>query len=436
MKIAFINLFYRYALNCPPHGILSLIGFLNREFCSQVKIKYFDELPGVNIEKEVLNFSPDLIGISSFTCTIDRAYELVGYFKRNTNAIVVLGGLHPSVRPEESLKYADYVVIGEGERGLADLVRSILKGEKYLLKKIYSSAIEDLDSLPALPYDLLDRKYYSYNTEFTQHLLDFKKDDKYIALLTSRGCPYRCIFCYSSKWPLKLRYFSTKRIISDIEYFIDIWKINYFIFSDDDFLFNRERLYQFCALIKERKLKFQWFCNANVNTIDSEVLKLIKEHGCVWVAYGFESGSNKVLTFLKGQKLDINKNRLAIKITKKIGIKICGYFMIAVPNETFFDLIKTYCFALFRSIDIVSIGRTIVYPGTKLWDYCLENNIFTDEKRDFKKPFRYVYLNDKFMSKRIFELSYRFFRLAILIKYFLQRKYSLKEILVQIKETW
>ena len=254
--------------------------------------------------------------------------------------------------------------------------------------------------------------------------------------MTSRGCPYRCVFCYSSKWPLKVRYFSAEKIISDIEYFREVWKVNYFLFSDDDFIFNRERLYQFCALIKKKKLKFQWFCNASVNTIDSKVLRLIKECGCVCVAYGFESGSSKILTFLKGRKLNVKRNKLAVRITKQSGIKICGYFMIGVPTETFIDFLKTCYFALFNSVDIILPGRTIAYPGTQLWDYCVENNIFNDKEKDFKEPFSYIYLNDKFMSRSVFELFYRFFRLAILTKYWLQRKYYFREILGKMKEAW
>ncbi|RJP28049.1 MAG: radical SAM protein [Candidatus Omnitrophota bacterium] len=424
MKIALVNLFYKHAMPCPPHGILSLISFLNKEFGDKIKVRYFDELPGVDIKKAVMGFNPEFIGISSFTRTINRAYELADYFRKKTDSIVALGGLHPSILPEESAKYADYVIVGEGEKGLASLIGSILEGKRHPGQLIFSEAIENLDSLPQFPWDVLDRDYYSESSQYTMEHFGLQKSDKYVALLTSRGCPYRCMFCYSSKSPTRVRYFSSERIISDIEYFLEEWKVNYFIFSDDDFLSNKERLNQFCKLIDKKGLQFKWGCQANVDSVEPETLRLIKQHGCEIIAYGFESGSQKILNFLKGRRADIRDNKYAIHITKKAGIKVFGYIMLGVPTETLMDLFKTFYFTLFSPIDIISPGRIVVYPGTKLWDWCVEKNIFNESEIDFTKPYKYIYLNNKYVPEKFFGmLYYGFHRLAIPVKCLLQRKF-------------
>lgn len=429
MKIAFIKVKSRNIINnYIPYGILSLISFLNKEFGDKVVIKYFDDSFELDIKKSIIQFSPNLIGISSITPTIKRAYELAGYFKQRGKGVVVLGGVHPSVCPQESIKYADYVIINEGEIGLTSLVRTILEGKEYPEKLIFSSNITDLNSLPPLPWDMLNRDYYlKAGGTYAECINPHNKNIKPGELITSRGCLFKCCFCHNSKKASKVRYLSAERVVSDIEYLLNKWGVNFISFHDDEFLSNKERIEKICYLIRKRGLEFQWFCHSRADNVDIETLKLIKQHGCTQIGYGFETGSAKILRFLKGKTVSIAKNKQAIRITKKAGIRVLSYIMMGTPTETVMDFVKTFYFVATNPIDFVVPLFTRAYPGTKLWDYCVEKGIFDPDligqSRSIMQKNNH-YLNSKYIPKLIFRYLVFFFNGYVLL---FKQGYSFKQ---------
>ncbi|RJP28051.1 MAG: radical SAM protein [Candidatus Omnitrophota bacterium] len=431
IKIAFVYFYYPYVLNCPPYGILSLAAYMKEKFQDKIEIKLFDVLPGADIRQAIEAFSPDLIGISSFTFSISRAYELADYFMTKRGIKVILGGLHASLYPQESLRHADYVVRGEGERGLVELFSGIMKDNSYHPRIINSEPIADLDTLPSLPWGLVDKIFYTTTSDHALKNLGIKKGCKHVELMTSRWCNYKCAYCYNSGFEHGARYFSAERVIADIRYLLEEWQVDYIGFVDDDFLSSQPRLSSICGLIKKHKLKFQWFCHAHVNSVNPDTLRMIKDSGCDFVAYGFESGSPKILNFLKGKSVSVVKNAKAAKMTNKAGLRVFGYIMMGTPTETIIDLFRTILFVLFNHIDIVATNKTTAYPGSELWKYCIDNRIFNWENDKFEKPFQYIYLNRKYIPAVFFEFIWFIYIKALLpVKQLCQKADSNIRILV------
>jgi len=436
MKLALVN---PYSSNieimhkCPPYGILSLMSFMKGKFQDSLDISYHDDFLSKNIKQELKENAPDIIGISANTPTIKRAYELADYFRKETNSIVILGGRHPSACPEESLSHADYVVCGEGENALFQLVTGIMKNGSYPEKIVSVPVIDDLNSIAPLPWDKMDMSYYLEGENTIGAIVGFDKVGRSIGLLTSRGCPFRCIFCYNSTRSSKVRYLSAQRVIAEVEYMINKHKVDSVFFFDDEFLSNKERIREICQLIKEKGLNFQWSCQARADLVDEETLQLIKEAGCRQVGYGFESGSPRILKFLKGSPASIAKNQQAIKLTKKAGIRVFGNFILGTPTEKLPDLLKTFFFAFNNPIDIVGPSVATAYPGTKLWDYCIENKIIDPKNISYDKLSTHkntYYLNKKYMNIVVFKILYY---INLLLVVLFKKGYSFNEIAKLIK---
>lgn len=151
------------------------------------------------------------------------------------------------------------------------------------------------------------------------------------------------------------------------------------------------------------------------------------------IAYGFESGSYKILHFLKGKKASIVNNISAIYLTKKAGIRVFGNIILGVPTENIIDFCKTFYFVMRYPIDIVATSILTPYPGTKLWDYCVRNNIINPNEINYEKLSMQedtIYLNNKYFQKSLFKISFFIYKIFIFL---FKKGYNCKEILYRIK---
>ncbi len=283
-----------------------------------------------------------------------------------------MGGVHVSIFPDEALEHCDMVVIGEGEQAMLDIAMGRINS------RIISAAyVKDIDQNPMPARHLMKMDHYLKTKERISgtHLFFVPPMTKVSAMLTSRGCPYKCIFCYNSWRASPLRFHSAKRVIEEIKFLIKTYKVRAIFFFDDDFFFNKKRLKEICQMLKDEKINLIWGCQSRADTVNLEILQMVKAAGCRQVNFGLESGSQKILDILKNDTVSIEINRQAIELCRKVGIISWGTFMIGNPTETLNDIKLTRDFIRKSKLTGAMIHVTTPYPGTKLWDYCVEKKL-------------------------------------------------------------
>jgi radical SAM superfamily enzyme YgiQ (UPF0313 family) len=334
----------------------------------------------------------DLIGISAVTPLVASAIKLVNLIKeRFPKKIVVLGGPHPTLLPKETLescKNIDYIVKGEGEERLVWLLEYLAgKRKKENLDGLAFSESGEIVDLPQRSHlENLDSMLFP-----ARDLVSIKKYSKFIesrkkpatTIITSRGCPFDCTYCSKPIFGRLCRERSPENILEEMELLKERYGIKEFIFYDDTFTLNRDRVAKLCRLLIDKKINVYWKCETRVNLVDEELLKLMKAAGCYLIGYGIESGSQRVLDVLKKgiTRAEVIK---AADITKKAGIEVLGYFMLGIPGEKEKEIEETIRFAKDLNIDYAQFSIATAYPGTELYQIAKkENKIPKDWQNSF-----------------------------------------------------
>jgi radical SAM superfamily enzyme YgiQ (UPF0313 family) len=335
-----------------------------------------DDISAIKLEKYLF------VGISMLTGKMItnglRAAQMVKDF--DPHIPVVLGGIHPSMLPEESLrnKLVDVVVIGEGEETVKELAACLMNGQD--LSKVKGIAYKDgkgeifvnparefldMEQLDyALPYELLGKSFYA-PTSLPVH--------------TSRGCPYRCSFCYSNGMnKRKYRYKSAQRVVAEIEYLINKYHIyNFDLGSEDEFFINYNRAVEIFETVAKKGLKIRWSTFCRFDTFDSAYTKLgdyfprlLKESGCHFISFGAESGSQRLLDEVIKKDIKVEQIIKTVEVLKNNGLAHRVTFMNCLPTETLDDIN-----ASFDVIDRISNNNPLIliglfnltpYPGTEM----------------------------------------------------------------------
>ena len=370
----------------PPLGLLYLAGYLQEYSEHDVKIIdcQVEEIGFEELEVKVLEYMPDVVGITVLTMALIDVQMTIGAIKRADDKItVVLGGPHVHLYPEETieLKGVDYVVQGEGEVVFRKLLDNL--DNKELLKNInglvfrddgeivntrLSEFIEDIDRLPfparkLTPY----RKYTSVLT----------KEVNVTTIFTSRGCPYGCTFCDRHHLGKKFRARSAQNVLEEIQECVNMG-IYGFLFYDDTFTIDKQRVIDICKGIIDRKLDITWNIRSRVDTIDAEMLSYLKKAGCEGINYGVESGSDKILKRLN-KGITIRKVIETFKHTHESGIQALAYFMIGNPGEQIENINTTFQVMHQLKPDYVHITILTPLPGTKLYFEALESNVIKSD---------------------------------------------------------
>jgi radical SAM superfamily enzyme YgiQ (UPF0313 family) len=368
MKVCLINPGLEQASEAPPLNLAILASYL-LEHGHEVKI--VDMLSGDYFPNIIEQFKPDFVGVTGTTPVVPYTYR-VADFCREKGIFTIIGGVHPSILPNEAAKHADAVVVGEGETALLDIInnkkRGIIQGE----------ALKDINILPIPSYESLNMDFYlSILQRQEMCFCSFApRDFKVAAIVTSRGCPYSCTFCHNSYRDLPYRYRSPENVVKEVKHLIDNFGVNAVFFCDDNFFVNEPRVKKICELFKSTGISKQiiWGANGRVNNINKNILQLVKDVNCKQVTFGWESGSQKTLDSLNKQTT-VDQNHKSIEMCNEIGINAAGTFMIGNPNERIEDLEKTKKFIQNHHITGgIGICISTPYPGTKMWDWCKENN--------------------------------------------------------------
>ncbi len=357
----------------PPYGLMCLASVLEK---AGHTVKILDSvryaLSHEQLSVKVREFDPGLIGLSVYSIGANAAIENSVWLKQQFDIPIVAGGPHVIVYPEDLAQFDafDYLIDGEGELTLLELVQTLenggdlarVKGLHYrqngkMLKNEPRPYVDDLDELPFPAFHLID-DLAGYNPQ----LLVYRRRPV-ITLITSRGCPFSCIFC-NSVWTRRWRANSAKYVVDLMEYAIEQFGAREISFHEDTFALNKQRVLDICALIKEKKLDVIWTATVNLKTLDQEVIRAMKENGCWLVSVGIESGNDEVLKFVKKP---VDKETV-IRVTRwldEAGIKIRGYFIMGHLIDTRETIRETLDFA--KSLPLHSMNMAVMYlsPGSE-----------------------------------------------------------------------
>ncbi|MFA6461384.1 MAG: radical SAM protein [Candidatus Woesearchaeota archaeon] len=391
MKTLFLGLpsLEKYSHISPPIGLCYLSAMLKKnDFPS--KILDCSSRSWKEIERILLREKPDILGIQCLTIERGQAFKLAKMARHLLPSVkIVFGGQHASCFPEHMFKLApiDYVVIGEGELTIVELVRAINEGktsEKHL-SKIKGLAfrksdrsiqinekrllIENLDELPFPDYSTLNFKQYCVGA--------FREPS--IPILTSRGCPYNCAFCSSTNyWQHRFRARSAENVLTEIEYLYQRGTRN-LAFYDDNFIVNKQRLIDICQGIINRGMKIRFTVASSVKIIDDERLMWLKKAGCFSVGFGVESGSPKILKAINKFQTPEDIKR-AFALVRKYGMTPGGSLIVGCPGEDDKTLKETA--DLLNEIEperLSYAGILWILPGTPIYELSKQQSIMSDD---------------------------------------------------------
>lgn len=363
----------------PSLGIAWLAAVLERDG-HQVKIldAHAEQIPIESVTKWVYRNGPfDLVGITSSTPLIRNAINIARLLKSEfPYTQIVLGGVHPTVLPEDVLAEpsVDMVVRGEGEETIREIAAEKpwedIDGISYrqdglIIHNPERKLIADLDTLPFPAYHLLPMHKYRPAAGAYKRL-------PASSVLATRGCPGRCTFCYRI-FGNRLRCRSGQNIAQEVRMLHDHYGIKEICFYDDTFTAVRREVQNFCHAIQEMGLDITWSCFSRIDTFDEEMFRLMKETGCHQVMYGVETYSQDVLKKIN-KKIDHEIVEVVIKTTKKIGLDVRAAFMLGNPGDTEETLKENINYAIRLDPDLAIFNITTPYPGTEMYNWAEENN--------------------------------------------------------------
>jgi len=376
-----------------PMGIGSLAAVINE---MGVEVKVIDQFANRISDSALLNeikaYSPDMIGFSCLTQAMHKVEILVREIRKFSEAVIVLGGIHPTLFADQLLSsgVADVIVRGEGERSIAEVITAMqqksglsqIKGISFSNEgRIFHNEdrplVEDLDKLPYPAWNFFELEYYR------EAPLALITNELAIPVLGSRGCPYKCMFCAQDIIYPRPRYRSSLGIIKEMEYFHGKFKAKRFGFIDANFPFSVEFGLEFCADLIRSGLhkKIRWATETRVNLVNEELLIMMKKAGVDLIMFGFEVGSQRILNKIN-KNTALDQSRKVMQIVKKLKINTLGLFMLGLPGETKDDCEETIRFAKELNPTIAKFNIAIPYPGSKFYlDFCKEGKNISDPEK-------------------------------------------------------
>lgn len=345
------------------------------------QVKYFDCSAEQYTVKETakalrgLREKFDFIGLTATTPLINNALAIAGHAKEIWPDVkIVLGGVHPSVMPDEIMSYpsVDFVAIDEGEQTMRELVdgrevSQILglcyKQNGQVIKNLPRPLIKDLDTIPPPAYHLLPMdKYYPAVGSY--------KRLPVMILFATRGCPGRCTFCYRTFNGI-VRKRSARDIVEEIKILQRDYGIREVAFYDDTFTLFKDVVKDFCDIIKREKIDLTWSCFTRVDHINEALLRSMKSSGCHLILFGVESADEQILRNIN-KRISLDQVVKAVRLARRLGIETRASFMIGNQGETEETIKKTIDFAIKLDPDEVQFNIAMAYPGTELFDWAKE----------------------------------------------------------------
>jgi anaerobic magnesium-protoporphyrin IX monomethyl ester cyclase len=384
MKVTFINppqtsSKYKFiGVVAPPLGIAYMAAVLEE---NGINVSIIDasalEMTWEDLEAELKMAPPDVVAITALTPTISQALKSADITRKTCpDALVVMGGYHPTFNYEEVLESdsVDVVVRGEGEYTMLDLVKTLENGGD--LTEVKGIAfkdtvtpvrppITDLDNLPFPARHLLPMDHYKL----------FNMKTNMSTMITTRGCPMQCSFCASAALHgPKLRLRSPKNVVDEMEHLVNDHNVETIAFMDDTFTLRRKRVLEICEEIKKRDLNVLWGCTARVDTLSEDVIRQMREAGCIAMFMGVESADQQVLDEVN-KNTSIAKIRSAFELSKKEKMRTIASVVLGMPGDTRESIKRTVKFVKELNPSYAVFSLATPYPGTRFYQQTLEKNL-------------------------------------------------------------
>jgi len=423
----------------PPLGVMYIASYLkkHKDDCDIFVIdSSVEKLNHIQTAQRIVDFGVDIVGLSCWTFSLLDTLAVASQVKRISPAtLVCLGGPHVNIYPKETLSMdcVDFVITGDGERPFAKLIDQLkthydfakvpnlhYKKNGRLENSLLKHVEENLDELP-----FPDRNW----TPFQQYYTILDRERPVTTMITSRGCPFKCSFCFQHGTGWRCR--SVSNIIDEIQYCTGLGIRNFFIF-DETFTVNKQRVIELCDEIKRRYLNITWSCRSRVDTIDEETMGRLKEAGCQRISFGVEAANDDVLRRLN-KKIVISQVKRIFKAAKKKRITTLADFMIGCPGEDRKKTYETIKLAVELNPDYAQFCLFTLFPATKLYEEALKEGVVNRDvwldyakkpEFDFKPPLWNIYSEEE--AKRLLAISYRRFYLRF--SYILKRLFSVRSI--------
>ncbi|MDD3238437.1 MAG: radical SAM protein [Candidatus Gastranaerophilales bacterium] len=382
-----------------------------------------------DLKKDLLEFKPDIVISNVATPTANSdcvAFDVVKSINKDTLTIAM--GAYFLLYAKNFLNKQpsiDCIIKGETEATFDDLLKNgISKSIKGLLFRENQEVIENeerpfiqnLDELPFPARNLVD------NTKYT------RPDNSNIQTIikVARGCPFHCFFCLATPVSgAKVRMRSPQNIMQEIKECVEKYNITNFVFWSDIFDFDKAWVLRLCDEIISSGVKITWSSNTRADLFDEELAKKMYKSGCRLVSMGFESGSQEILDKM-GKGLTLEKSKDAIKVAKKAGLEIYGYFVLGLPWENKSHINATIDFSIKSECDYVSYYVAVPFKGSRFYDYVKQNNLEDlSQLSVYKNSYSTATIKTHFLSKEEVDVLYK----KAMKKFYLRPSYILKKLM-------
>jgi radical SAM superfamily enzyme YgiQ (UPF0313 family) len=376
----------------PPLGLGYIASYLYKYF-NHINVEIIDS--SNNLEKKIIAAKPDILGFTASTPNYFDVIDIIKKVKESLNVPILLGGSHITSLSHKLSEYVDIGVIGEGEETVSELV-SIFNGAgefknsdlKEIKGIVYHSnkknvvtekrePIEPIDNIPYPDMSLFDMEDYLKPSDILvnhEHL-------RGTSILTSRGCPYKCVYCQVPQQWGKVRLHSAEYVAEEINLLVEEYDVEGIVIIDDLFILSTKRIERLIGLLKEYGIlgEVKFLVDGRSNLINEKLLKLLKQLNVVQMALGIESGSERVLNYLKKNSVTVEQNKNAVALAQKYDIGVYAQFMLGTPTETKEEMLETVKFIREQPLKSMHVSVTTPLPATELWKYCKKEGIVSDD---------------------------------------------------------
>ena len=361
--------------------------------------------------------------------------------KRDLPIKTIVAGLHPSALPKRTMEEekTDFVCEGEGFYTIAGLIEAMkgddekrgefnIKGLWYrkdgkIIANERAPLINDLDGeLPFVSWDLLPMdKYRAHNWHCFQE--QDQRREPYAVVYTSLGCPFKCNFCCINTifGEPGIRYRSPEKVIEEIDVLVNQYGVKNIKIVDEMFVLNEKHVLKICDLIIERGYKLNVWAYARINTVNERLLRRLKEAGFTWLAYGIESGNDRVLkSVTKG--ITVERTKDVIKLTKDIGINVIGNYILGLPEDDLASMQDTIDLAIELNCEFMNLYCATAYPGSPLYDQAVRDGWRLPDTWAGYSPYSFEHL--PLPTKYLKSVDILRFRDEAYVKYYSNERYQ------------
>lgn len=422
MRILLIQSFFTTPVDTPniyleePLGLISLATFVKKELGESIEIQILDLfelgqgrmtikndkfIVGVNNESEICDrieqFDPDIVGITAnFTAYFQDVVDLTHMItNRFDNIDIVLGGAHVSMDSKKILKkhsFINYIIRREGELTFLEFINArmnpntidyrTIQGLSYrqgdtIFENEDRPLIPDINILPIPDRSLINLEFYK---KINKKILPYTRKVPAASIMTSRGCPFNCIFCSTKNmWERKFRPFSPQRVIEEIQYLYDEYGIREFCIQDDQFVVDNKRVESICNKVIDMKLDVSFSIPAGTSIwkVDRKLLITMKKAGFYRLCFPIESGNEKTIKFIR-KPINLKSVKDKIKIANKLGFWTSGNFIIGFPYEKIEDIKATIKYAYMSGIDFPIFFCAKPFRGAELYDIFVKEGLLKE----------------------------------------------------------